>query len=452
MTFPRYPAYKDSGVAWLGEIPAHWDVSRIKNALVDAHNGVWGDEPSEGNSILCVRVADFNRQNFTVSLENPTYRGVAEKDREGRLLQRNDLLLEKSGGGENQPVGFVVIYEYDEPAVSSNFVARLTLKSSSHPRYVLYCFAKLYGERVNIRSIKQNTGIQNLDAGQYFDEPITFPPLPEQRTIAAFLDAETARIDTLVAKQTALIATLQEKRRALISHVVTKGLDPAAPMRDSGVPWLGAVPKHWDVRPLGNISANIQTGPFGSQLHAEDYVEDGVPVINPAHIQAGCIVPDPSCTISEAKADELLRHRMASGDIVFGRRGEMGRCAEVLPEQAGWLCGTGSLRVELNHELMLSRFAMLVLSNQGVKEQLELESVGSTMSNLNTTILFRLRLPLPSLQEQQRVIDILDQETAQIDTLIAKAEEMIALLREHRVALIAAAVTGQIDVRGWVGA
>ena len=436
MTFPRYPAYKDSGVAWLGEIPAHWDAIRLKHTA-NIINDRLDTKPEEA---MYLGLENIESQTGHLLIE-----ATAEQvESIVGVFQAGDVLF-----GKLRPYLAKVVLP-DFSGVCTTELLTIRPGQRGYGRFLLY---QLLSESTIklIDSYTYGSKMPRVNAEQIGNTVFPLPPKEEQRTIAAFLDAETARIDTLVAKQTALIATLQEKRRALISHVVTKGLDPVAPMRDSGVPWLGEVPTHWDVRPLGNISANIQTGPFGSQLHAEDYVEDGVPVINPAHIQAGCIVPDPSCTISEAKADELLRHRMASGDIVFGRRGEMGRCAEVLPEQAGWLCGTGSLRVELNHELMLSRFAMLVLSNQGVKEQLELESVGSTMSNLNTTILFRLRLPLPSLQEQQRVIDILDQETAQIDTLIAKAEEMIALLREHRVALIAAAVTGQIDVRGWVG-
>ena len=215
--------------------------------------------------------------------------------------------------------------------------------------------------------------------------------------------------------------------------------------KDSGVEWLGQVPEHWEIRPLGNIAHNIQTGPFGSQLHAEDYIEGGIPVINPANIQEGLIVPDITSTITEQKAQELLRHRMSAGDIVFGRRGEMGRCAEVALEQSGWICGTGSLRVEIDQKLLLSKFALLVLSNQGVKAQLELEAVGSTMSNLNTTILSRLRVPLPPIYIQIKIINFLDRETARIDTLIAKQEELIATLHEKRRALISHAVTKGLD-------
>ena len=440
MTFLRYPAYKDSGVAWLGEIPSQWEIKPIKH-VVTCNDEVLGESTPPNTELRYIEISDVSETQGVTNVQSIIFEDAPSRAR--RITQTGDIII--STVRTYLKAIAKIDYSLEGVIVSTGFAVLrpqngVDVGFLSHAMRAPHFLDMVVAHSVGISYPAINTS-------DLIGFKLPFPPLPEQHAIAAFLDTETARIDTLVAKQVSLIATLQEKRRALISHVVTKGLDPAAPMKDSGVPWLGEVPKHWEVKPLGNISANIQTGPFGSQLHAEDYVEDGVPVINPAHIQAGYIVSDPSCTISETKANELLRYKMAPGDIVFGRRGEMGRCAEVLPEQAGWLCGTGSLRVELNHKLMLSRFAMLVLSNQGVKEQLELESVGSTMSNLNTTILSRLRLPLPSLQEQQRVIDILDQETTHIDTLITKSQEMIAVLREHRTALVAAAVTGQIDVR-----
>lgn len=451
MSFPRYPAYKDSGVAWLGEVPAHWEVSRIKNALVDARNGVWGDEPSEDNSILCVRVADFNRQDFTVSLDNRTYRGIAAKEREGRLLQRNDLLLEKSGGGENQPVGFVVIYEHDELAVCSNFVARLSLKPSSHPRYLLYCFAKLYSERVNVRSIKQNTGIQNLDAGQYFDEPIVFPPLAEQRAIAAFLDAETARIDALVAKQEALIAALQEKRRALISHAVTKGLDPAAPLKDSGVPWLGAVPAHWEVKRLKHCLKSFDQGwsPQCENRPAEAH-EWGV-------LKAGC-VNSTQFNAQENKAlpsdlEPVEEYIIKQGDILVSRANtrELVGSAAVVPQDYPYLMLCDKLyRLRVRIDECVPEFVTLLLRTPIARGQIEIEATGASqsMQNIAQDTIRNLAFAFPPVVEQSLILERIREETAQIDTLIAKAQEFIALLREHRTALIAAAVTGQIDVRG----
>ena len=199
----RYPAYRDSGVEWLGEVPEHWKVSRIKDSVKEAKGGIWGDEPEidDLNAVICVRVADFDRGRLTVDLSNPTFRSIAPSERNGRMLEYGDLLLEKSGGGENQLVGAVVLFEASEPAVCSNFVAKVTLKSTMYPSYWRYFHYAAYSVRLNLKSVKQTSGIQNLDQSAYFDEQAPFPPLPEQTAIAAFLDLETAKIDGLVAEQ-----------------------------------------------------------------------------------------------------------------------------------------------------------------------------------------------------------------------------------------------------------
>lgn len=164
-------------------------------------------------------------------------------------------------------------------------------------------------------------------------------------------------MDRLVAKKQELIERLKEKRAVLISRTVTHGLPPAAaktaglpespPLKPSGLDWLGDIPKHWDVRPLFRIAESIQTGPFGSQLHVADYVEGGVPLINPAHIVATRLVPDEFSAVDKSTVIRLGRHRLREGDIVMARRGEIGRCAVVGPKEVGWLCGTGSLVIRL---------------------------------------------------------------------------------------------------------
>ena len=127
MSFPRYPSYKASGVEWLGDVPSHWTIDRLKQSMISCQNGIWGDDASEDdNDIPCVRVADFDRVALRVDLSEPTIRSVTPKERAGRLLLRGDLLLEKSGGGETQPVGCVVLYDEAQSAVCSNFVARVT--------------------------------------------------------------------------------------------------------------------------------------------------------------------------------------------------------------------------------------------------------------------------------------------------------------------------------------
>ncbi|MEN6586551.1 MAG: restriction endonuclease subunit S, partial [Sulfuricella sp.] len=230
-------------------------------------------------------------------------------------------------------------------------------------------------------------------------------------------------------------------------HAVTKGLNPNAPMKDSGIEWLGEVPRHWEITPLGYVAASIQTGPFGSQLHSEDYVEGETPVINPSNIQDGKLVADWSCTVTQEIVARLSQHKLMFGDIVFGRRGEMGRCAMVTSNEVNWLCGTGSLNVRLSSRA-IPEFVSTYLRTAYVRELLKLESVGSTMDNLNTQILSYVPVPLPPLAEQQTIAAFLDSETAKFDTLTVEANRAIALLQERRSALISAAVTGKIDVRG----
>ncbi|MEQ1619781.1 MAG: restriction endonuclease subunit S [Methylococcales bacterium] len=270
----------------------------------------------------------------------------------------------------------------------------------------------------------------------------------EQQQIANFLDHETAKIDTLIEKQQQLIKLLKEKRQAVISYAVTKGLDPNAPMHDSGVEWLGEVPEHWVVAQLKFNTLEMQTGPFGSQLHAEDYIEDGIPLVNPAHMADGKIIPDSKVSVDEATWHRLKRHQLFQGDLIFARRGELGRCAVVTKEQEGWLCGTGSLKAKLNSRL-IPEYSYLLITSNGVVSELSLESKGSTMDNLNTETLGRIRLPVPPVDEQRKILDYVNDVSGKFRNLINKACSAIELMQERRTALISAAVTGKIDVRNW---
>ena len=224
--FKPYPTYMDSGVEWLGAIPEHWEVKRLRTTVKSCQNGVWGDEADGLQDIACIRVADFDRVSYRANIEEPTLRSIESKVASARGLKQGDLLLEKSGGGENQPVGAVVLYDHSMPAVCSNFVARVVLAKGFNPRFMTYLHAALYSLRVNTKHIKQSTGIQNLDSTSYLDEAVGLPSeTDEQRSIASFLDRETAQIDALVAKKRRLIELLQELRTALIDALVDKVLD-----------------------------------------------------------------------------------------------------------------------------------------------------------------------------------------------------------------------------------
>jgi type I restriction enzyme S subunit len=218
-------------------------------------------------------------------------------------------------------------------------------------------------------------------------------------------------------------------------------------MQDSGIEWLGEVPAHWGAGKLRYVTDLIQTGPFGSQLHASDYIENGLPVINPSNLVDGNIEPDWQKTITDEIADRLSRHRLSEGDIVFARRGEMGRCALVGSDEDGWLCGTGSIKVELQKESVDPQYMSVVLSTVGVSEWLELQSVGSTMSNLNTDILSAIPIPIPPRYEQEEIVEYISERSRELDQIIDRETKEIDLLQELRTSLISEAVTGKIDVR-----
>jgi len=276
--------------------------------------------------------------------------------------------------------------------------------------------------------------------------PIPMPPLPQQSAIAEYLDHETARLDALVKAKERVLGLLAEKRRALITRAVTRGLDPHIPLRDSGIPWLGEIPAYWKVVQLKFTCVSLQTGPFGSQLHSEDYVTGGIPVVNPSHLNAGRIYADDRIAVDEATAERLAIHRLRLGDLVFARRGEMGRCGVVEADNVGWLCGTGSLRARIRADIADPYYLAIVFTETRISDVLSVQSVGSTMDNLNTEILGSCHVPIPPLAEQHNIVSYIVCESAKLDAVYAATERSALLLRERRGALIAAAVTGQLEV------
>jgi type I restriction enzyme S subunit len=276
----------------------------------------------------------------------------------------------------------------------------------------------------------------------------SLPPKEEQDAIVTLLGHADRCINRLIRAKRRLIELLNEQKQVIIHQAVTRGLDPNVRLKPSGIDWLGDVPEHWKEITVGNLTASLQTGPFGSQLHATDYAPGGTPVINPSHLRDGTIVPDTYCAVDEETRSRLSRHQLQLGDIVLARRGELGRCGLVHQAQVGWLCGTGSLRLRPKHGLFEPEYLLLILSSQGVRDTLKLSSVGSTMDNLNTGIVARRRIPQPPIEEQQAIVDYIGSEVNKTDSAVDRALREISLLREYHTRLIADVVTGKLDVRG----
>lgn len=436
-TITTYAKYIESEIEWVGLIPADWKVDPLFS--IATSRAIKNEGGCETN-VLSLSYGSIVRRN----VEN-NFGLLPESFSTYQLIYAGDLILRLTDL-QNDKRSLRVGLAKEAGIITS---AYLKLKVDSNKLDYSYFYQLLHSYDTTKVFYGMGGGLRQ---SMRFDDmrrlPVLVPPLKEQQKIAEFLDYETAQIDTLIEKQQQLIQLLKEKRQAVISHAVTKGLNPKAPMKDSSVEWLGEVPEHWMITQLKFNTLEMQTGPFGSQLHAEDYVVDGIPLVNPAHMIHGKIMPDSKISVDDETSSRLSRHRLVEGDLILARRGELGRCAVVTTEQEGWLCGTGSLKAKLNHRL-LPEYGYLLITSEGVVSELSLESKGSTMDNLNTETLGRVRLPLPPIVEQCAILEHINRLSIRFDILIDKAVDVNRLIKERRTALISAAVTGKIDVRDW---
>ncbi len=284
-----------------------------------------------------------------------------------------------------------------------------------------------------------------ITADEIGELQIEFPRIEKQRETADFLDAETARIDALIEKKRRMIDLLEAREREADSGAVLGGLREH-PLRASRAGLVGDVPTPWAETQLRHLDFAVQTGPFGSQLHASEYVEDGWPVVNPANLVGGRIRPDKRVSITDERRADLRLHVLRVGDIVFGRRGEMGRAALVTEDEEGWVCGTGCLRLRARGTRIDPRYLLLLLQTPALRAYFSLASVGSTMENLNAEIVLGMPTLVPPRREQLEIIEFAARQRRVTRAVVARLQRQIDLRREHRQALITAAVTGQLEI------
>jgi type I restriction enzyme S subunit len=279
-----------------------------------------------------------------------------------------------------------------------------------------------------------------------FRHPI--PSIDEQRAIAAFLDRETGRIDVLIEKKRRQIELLQEKRSALISHTVTKGLDPNTKMKDSGVEWLGEIPEHWELRRLKYI-ASVQ---FSNVDKNTVEREEPIRLCNYIDVYKNEFIKnDFEFMQATATRAEIGKFTLKQGDVIITKDSEswtdIAVPAYVADQLQGVLCGYHLAQIRAKSRILDGKYLFRAFASKSINHQFQVASTGITRYGLGNYWLENGLLVLPPLPEQRAIAAFLDRETARIDALIEKAEKSIELLREYRIALISAAVTGKIDVR-----
>ncbi len=435
MSYIKYPQYKQSGQDWLREVPEHWEVLSIKR-LTPVSRGA-SPRPIEDpkyfddeGEYAWVRIADVT-SNYHYLRE--TTQRLSDLGKSLSVPLEPGALFLSIAGSVGKPMitaikacihdGFVYF-----PQLQINFEFLYYIFESGQP----YLGLGKFGTQLNLNTDTVG-GIK-----------IGLPPRGEQDAIVTFLDWKTGQIDALIARKQELLAKLKEKRLAVITQAVTKGLNPAAPLRDSGIPWLGQVPEHWEVGGFTKFVA-----------HRADYrgktpekVREGVFLITARNIKGGRIDYDLSQEYvrEDEYADIMSRGLPKIGDLLFTTEAPLGEVANIDREDIALAQRVIKFQGE---ELKLNNyFAKYWMMSAPFQGHLTSLATGSTALGIKASKLFALRSVVPSLEEQQQIVDYLNAKIEEFGEMERKVQEVIDRLAEYRTALITAATTGKIDVRG----
>ena len=496
-----YPKYRDSGVEWLGPVPEGWEVIRLKNMTKINPEILYEDTDPEMNLIyIDIGGVDSNGR----ILEKLEYPFAMAPSRARRIVKNGDIIVSTV---RTYLRAIAKMQDPDPNTIVSTGFAVIRCENPLLSEYAFYSLRAPYFVDWIVANSKGVSfpAISETDVASFF---VIVPSNNEQSAISTFLDRETSKIDSLIAKKERLIELLQEKRTALITRAVTKGLfgmrhrdaaldgaDASAPgsgspqtesgdtspqskagysgtpphvnpipgsqgpqgrttpkFKDSGVEWLGEVPAHWQIKRLKYLlksqKAAIKTGPFGSQLQSSEMMAGEIKVYNQRNVIDGDFIGGENY-ISEDKFDELKAFQVFSGDLLVTTRGSIGRCAE-LPENAEkGILHPCLMRLQVNRKLIDNNFLELLIEQSGlILEQLHFMSNATTIDVIYSESMKEVWNAIPPFSEQLEILNYLKKEMDEIDTLISRIQSAISLLKEYRTALISAAVTGKIDVRG----
>ncbi len=451
----RYPEYKDSGVEWLGEVPAGWEIQKLKLiARVRLSNVDKKSKEGEKGVMLCNYTDVYYNDRITKDLEFMKATASPEEIASFALRQGDVLITKDSEDWKDIAVPAHVDEDLDDVLCGYHLAQIRPDQKAADSKYLFWSFN---AHRVNHQFQIAANGITRYGIGKYWINNSSFlvPPLPEQRAIAAFLDRETARIDALIEKKQRFIELLEEKRQALITQAVTKGLDPDVEMKDSGVEWIGEVPKEWKVVALRRVTLSRCDGPFGSGLKSTHYVDSGIRVIRLQNIGHAQFRNEDAAYISVEHYATLGDHSVKAGDLLIAGLGDekipAGRAC-VAPENIEpAMVKADCFRFRLDPRRLQTSFAALQLTSTATVASSVLSS-GATRQRINLQSMSDRPIILPPQTEQSHILLFLEKMTLNINHVINHTQRQISLLHEYRAALISAAVTGRIDVRGEVPA
>jgi len=412
MTFPKYERYKDSGVEWLGEIPEHWEVKKLK-FLADIRNGL--DYKSVQSDSEQYPVIGSGGQ-FAYSTQ-PLYSG------ESVLLGRKGTI--------NKPLYVNGSFW----TVDTMFYTEI--KRNTFPKFLYYSSLTIpfdyYSTNTAVPSMTQN------DLGNHI---FAYPPIAEQERIAEFLDRKCGEIDEAIAKKQRLIELLDEQKTILINQAVTKGLNPDAPMKDSAIDWLGQIPAHWEVCPLKRSFHSITVGIVITP--SKYYVDFGVPCLRSLNVKANCLLEKDLVYISDKSNNFLSKSQIFKDDIVCVRTGQPGTTAVVTEKWHKANCI--DLIIIRKSKKVLSHYLSVMMNSEVCRSQYLIGSSGAIQQHFNIEMAKNLIICYPPIDEQEKILRYSFMVEQKANTAKRKIGQQLEQLTELKQVLIAEAVTGKIKV------
>lgn len=422
----RYESYKDSGVEWLGEVPSHWELKRLKQLFVEKKH-------RQNLSLNCGAIS------FGKVIEKADDKVTEATKRSYQEVLKGEFLINPLNLNYDLISLRIALSEIDV-VVSAGYIV-LKEKQIINKKYFSYllhrydvAYMKLLGSGVR----------QTINYGHISDSILVIPPISEQQKIAQFLDDKTAKIDQAVDLAEKQIALLKEHKQILIQNAVTRGLNPDVPLKDSGVEWIGQVPEHWSVKKIKYVTSKIGSGitPLGG---GSNYIDGGIPLLRSQNIHFDRIDLNDVARISEFTHNSMKNSKVRKGDVLLNiTGGSLGRCFYVDSNE----------EMNVNQHVCIIRpnkkintiFLNMLLASEIGQKQIWFFQQGSGREGLNFQAIKNFYLPLPDLEEQQKIAIYLDKQAAKIDQAIALKTAHIEKLKEYKSVLINDVVTGKVRV------
>ncbi len=435
----KYSEYKDSGVEWIGEIPAHWKHIPLRWGTKIFSGGTPSrlkDAYWNSNDIPWLNSGEVNKKKILHANNYISKQGLNESS--AKWIKAKSLIMALAGQGKTK--GMVATLEM--PSTCNQSLA--AIEPDTKVLFYQFLYYYLDSKYQNIRGMVGDDARDGLNLEIIKSILSPLPPLFEQQQIANYLDQKTTAIDQLIQKKEQLIQLLEEKRTAMINQAVTKGLDPTVPMKDSGIEWLGEVPAHWEVKPLSRISSYISYG-FTNPMPSTD---EGIFMLTAKDINNGEINYSKARKTSVLAYETLLtaKSKPKPYDILITKDGTLGRVIYYKGEEK--ICISQSVALlRVDDEITDRKFVSLALQSKSYQNKILFDAGGTTIKHIYITRLVKMKMGFPPIQEQITITHYINTKNQEIDQAITKTKDQIKLLKEYKTTLISDVVTGKIDVR-----